>query len=79
VARAVNEFIEILTRLSAAGFGTLMAAILYGGYKGVWVWGKDYRKLEEERDRWMHIALRNTLIAEKSTQVRASLSGEILP
>lgn len=71
----MNEFTEFVNRIGTAGFGTLMALILYGSFKGIWVWGKDYRKLEAECDRWMEIALRNTAIAATATRVRASVEG----
>lgn len=72
----MTEFTELVNRFGAMGLGTMLAAILYGSFKGIWVWGREYRKLEEDRDRWMHIALRNVGIAEKSTQIRASLPVE---
>lgn len=45
----------------------LPAALLFAHYKGWWVWGRDYRKLEKERDEWKTLALRHLGIAEKAT------------
>jgi len=70
----VSEFGEIINKLGAAGFGTLMAAILYGSYKGIWVWGHEFRKLEKERDWLRDMVMRNTVIAQKATEVRAAMS-----
>lgn len=66
--------VDIIAMLSK--FGAACAGLLVANYAGVWVWGREYRKLEQDRDRWMHIALRNVGIAEKSTQIRASLPVE---
>lgn len=37
----MEELVKLLQKLDASdiGLGTLLAAVLYGGYKKIWVWG----------------------------------------
>jgi hypothetical protein len=63
---------EILDALGKYGWPT---AILIGGYFGVWVWGKDYIRLDEawklrfqeertEKEYYRDLAIRGTNVAE---------------
>jgi hypothetical protein len=64
----MQEITTLYESLSHIGFPGLLLAILYGSYRGWWVWGKDNREaltnLRTERDEWKTIALRGTLAAE---------------
>lgn len=55
---------ELLARLQGVGFGGLLVAILYGSYRGWWVWGKDYQLLKQECDEWKSMALKGTGLAK---------------
>lgn len=52
-------------------YGLLGAAvfILYASFKGYWVWGRDYKKLEYDRDEWKALSLKLGGIAEQATTV----------
>jgi hypothetical protein len=64
----MEELYSLYEKLSHIGFPGLLVALLYGSYRGYWVWGKDYQTqiaaLKCERDEWKTIALRGTLAAE---------------
>lgn len=64
----MDEVVTIAHRLSEVGFPTLCALIGYGSYKRIWVWGYQLQAAEADRDRWMHMALQATGLAEKSTE-----------
>lgn len=63
------EFIEFAQQLSGLGFGTLLVLILYGSYKGMWVWGTQLQKIEADRDQWKEMALELAGVAEKSVSI----------
>jgi hypothetical protein len=62
----INNMVEVVRALGYVG---LLIGILYGNYKGIWMWGNDYRKLERERDEWKAIALQHAGIAERATRL----------
>lgn len=53
----------------AKGTLGLLAAILLAGYLEIWVWGRAYRELKKERDRWQTLALSTTTLARESAQI----------
>jgi hypothetical protein len=64
--------------LESAGVLGMMVIILWTGYKGKWYWGKDYQKLESEKNDWRELALRGTTLAEhavETTQQRVFKNG----
>lgn len=78
-ANAINAALEVATK---GGTLAMVVAILYGGYKGIWVWGKDFRKMEETwvtryakmedaKDKWEAMALRLMGSVERSQDVAA--------
>ena len=63
-----SEVVTWVTRISTLGFGPTLALILFGGYAGVWVWGKQYEEMKRDRDEWKTMALRNLGLAEAATK-----------
>lgn len=63
--------------IESAGVLGMMLIILWTGYKGKWYWGKDYAKIEAEKNDWRELALRGTQLAENavSTQQRVFKDG----
>jgi hypothetical protein len=43
---------------------TIVAIILYSGYKQKWVWGWQYREIKNERDFWRATAMVSTAVSE---------------
>ncbi len=66
--------------LSGTGFPAVLALILYTSYKGIWVWGSVYRKLEAEKNEWKTFALSGTQLASRAvslaTTSKAAASAE---
>lgn len=71
----MGELLALAQQLGGVGFPTLMVAILYGSYKGWWVWGSAYTKMETEllarltkqeqsTDMWQSAALSGVGLAE---------------
>lgn len=63
------EFFEIAQKLGAVSFTTLLVAILYGNYKGIWCWGYQLQKAEAAAERWQAMALQATGLAETSASI----------
>lgn len=58
---------------------TVTVGLLVGSYRGWWIWGKDYRKLEQDRDEWKALALQLGGIATRSLAVRRQAFQEESP
>lgn len=76
-----TEFLELIQKISGVSFGVLLALILYGSYKGIWVWGRQLQKSETEAAEWKAMALRAAGLAETSvsiakTSVRPLIGGQ---
>jgi hypothetical protein len=63
------EVLEIAQKLGGVSFATLLVAIIYGSYKGVWCWGYQLREAKEQGDRWQAMALRAAGLAETSLTI----------
>lgn len=63
--------IEIVKYINSAGILGVLIAILYGGFKGWWIWGSEYRKIEDERDVWRNLALRGTDLLERGFKIKS--------
>lgn len=65
----------VLRALADAGSITGLIAILWGGFRGWWIYGPQHerqlRDLKEDRDFWREQALRAGALAEKATEVAA--------
>ncbi len=82
----MSEILDLAKGLSNLGFPTLMVIILYGSYRGWWVWGRvnvdmkdDYvdrlLKMETSRDKWQAMALRATGLAEETVSIVKKSNG----
>jgi hypothetical protein len=58
----MDHLLDLLLGPLGLTIGLIFA--LVSGWKGWWVWGKDYRKLEREKNEWKDAALRGTRLAE---------------
>lgn len=78
LAQTTTE-LDILDYASKIGVITLLAAVIYGGFREWWVWGHHYRRhveslntrvaiLEKEKNAWRDMALRASGIAEAAVQ-----------
>lgn len=64
------DIIDILEQLKSWGpLATLLALILFGSYRGIWVWGRDLREAKQARDRWESMALRAVGLAEDTVVI----------
>lgn len=71
----MDELVAVANKLSSLGFSTLVILILYGNYKGVWVWGTQLKRAEERGDKWQTLALQLAGLAKKSTDIAASVQS----
>lgn len=76
----LEDIILIVNKLGGVSFATLLALILWGGFKRIWVWGRDVEAMElrhanekkaiyDDRDFWRNIAIRATGLAEVQGQI----------
>lgn len=62
--------VDLLALLSDASGPALLAVIVFGAIREWWVPGKTHRRMVEERDTLLKLALRGTTLTERT--VRAS-------
>lgn len=60
---------DVLDVITKVGFSGLLVIILYGNYKGIWVWGSELDRERKEKETWKDIALRNSGVAQKSLTI----------
>ncbi|MEO8678134.1 MAG: hypothetical protein ABI665_03755 [Vicinamibacterales bacterium] len=65
----VTSFVDLAQKLSGASLAAILIFILIGSYKGVWVWGFQLRKSEEESAQWKAMALQAAGLAETSVNI----------
>ncbi len=65
----MTDALVLAQKLGSIGFPALLVLILYGSYKGVWVWGRELRKAELESAEWKSMALRGAKLAETSVDI----------
>ena len=67
---------DVLDLVSRIGFGGMLVTILFGNYKGIWRWGKDFEEMRDDRDYWREAALSGThtadIVTEYAVRQRAS-------
>lgn len=56
---------EILQYVDKGGTIAVLVLILIAGYKGGWVFGRQYRDCKDELVEWKRLALQATHVAEK--------------
>lgn len=59
---------DLYRLLNSGGVVALLVLILYGGWKAApwWVFGREFRAMAEERDRWRDLAMRGMSATEKA-------------
>jgi len=62
----MNEALEFVGKLGSVGFPTLLMLILYGSYKGVWVWGRQLEEKRIECEQWKVAFLRTASHTDKA-------------
>ena len=71
----MEHLIDLL--LGPSGLVVFVLFVLFAGWKGWWIWGRDYDKLEQEKNEWKEAALRGTRLAEHA--VSRVKDNETLP
>lgn len=67
----MTEALELVRELSTVGFPTLLLLILYGSYKGVWVWGRQLQEKSLECEQWKTAFLRTSAHTDKAIDLAA--------
>lgn len=59
---------DLYRLLNSGGVVALLVVMLYGGWKAApwWVFGREFRAMTDERDRWREVAMRGMTTAEKA-------------
>jgi hypothetical protein len=65
------DLMTLAEKLSGAGLATLLIMILVGGWRQYWVFGWQFKQLQDERDEWKRMALRGTDFAERAVSLVA--------
>jgi hypothetical protein len=65
----MTEIIDLAQKLSGVSLAALLLCILFGSYKGIWCWGYQLRKAEEESAQWKAMALQAAGLAETSVNI----------
>lgn len=60
------SLIDLAQKLSGASLAAILIGVLVGSYRGVWVWGFQLKKCEEEGAQWKAMALQAAGLAETS-------------
>ena len=64
---------DLYNLLNTGGALALLLIFLYGGWKSSpwWVYGREFRKLEREKEYWQELALRGLGTVEKAVDTIA--------
>lgn len=65
----ITSLVDVIQKLSSASLATILILILIGSYKGVWVWGSQLTKSEDESAQWKAMALHAAGLAETSVNI----------
>jgi hypothetical protein len=65
----MTEVLDFAQKLSGLGFGTFLVLILYGSYKGVWVWGRQLHEAKQDVAEWKAMALHAAGLAETTVNI----------
>lgn len=58
--------------IQSLGTGGLLAFALIGGFRGWYVWGRQYGEMVRERDFWRDVALRSMGHTERAIELAAT-------
>jgi len=67
---------DILAAISQGGLPVFLLLIMYGGYKGYWVFGSFYQAMREDRDMWRDIAREAAPIIKSATDLAQAAHKE---
>lgn len=65
----MKEALDFAQKLSGLGFGTFLFIVLYGSYKGIWVWGRQLARAEQDLAEWKAMALQAAGLAETTANI----------
>lgn len=61
---------EVLKQILGPGGALVLALfILFGGFRGWWVYGREYRIMVKDRDEWKDAALKGSRVAERAVDL----------
>lgn len=63
----MEEILQLI--LGPAGVTVLVLVLMFTGWKGLWVFGWQYKDMKQDRDEWKEAALRGTRVAERAIEV----------
>lgn len=69
----VTNLPEIVQVISNTGLVGLLIIIVWGGAKGWWVYGREYKEMKQDRDEWKEAALSGTTIAERAIDTASNV------
>lgn len=67
---------EILKIILQGGVAPLLLIIVWTGAKGYWVFGREMRQCQQDRDEWKELALNGTSLARRSIELAHKGSDE---
>lgn len=70
-----REWLQLL--LGPAGVTVVFAAILWAGMRRKWVWYWIHEEVRQDRDEWKKMALDQTRVAERGTEVATVASQAV--
>lgn len=76
LAQAGEPTTDIIALISDASGPLLMAVIIWGAIKEWWVPGRSHRRIVDERDKLLELAIRGTRVVEKSVQAAETIARE---
>jgi hypothetical protein len=64
---------DVYSLLNSGGLLAGLILVLFGGWKRDpwWVFGREFRRVEEERDRWRDVAWKGVNVTEKAVDAVA--------
>lgn len=73
----MTDVMALAEKLGAVGLPSLLILILYGSYKGVWVWGRQLKDKEVECEQWKTAFLRGASHTDKAIDLAAKTTGAL--
>ena len=67
-----SELQPIFDYADRLGVVAMLIVIILGGFRGWWVWGRDYKKMEQEKNDWRNLALSGTELADRLSRQQVS-------
>jgi hypothetical protein len=74
----MTELNIILDAIQRGGMPFIVLLILYGGYKEIWVWGRQLKAAEAREEEWKRMVLRSTDLATRATNTAAGAVSQQL-